>query len=253
MSRELALLGALALLAPIPAAVADTPAFDRPGISFSTTILPPGSFAWEQGLPDFQHTLEEGTKSTLYSADTNIRMGLSGHMELQLGTALFNHLETRTAGLSESSEGYGDLRLALKAALPALSQRISWALLGAVTLTTGQTPFKGDDPQYDLGTTLDLVISDRYSSALYFNLSRNGDANTYSLSPSLSIALTDTLGAYLEAGQDFTDQGPDSSVAGGGVTWMVTPTVQLDMWADVGLTSESPDLQGGVGVSIFIQ
>jgi len=99
---------------------------------------------------------------------------------------------------------------------------------------------------------LNLAINDQYSSALYFNFSRSGSANTYTLSPSLSIALTDTLGAYLEAGHDFTDQGPDSSVAGGGLTWMVTPTVQLDMWADAGLTADSPDLQGGIGVSVFI-
>jgi hypothetical protein len=233
--------------------LADTPAFDRPGISFSTTTLPQGSFAWEQGLPDFQHSSEEGTKSTLYSADTNIRIGLSEHMELQLGTSLFNHLESKTAGVTETNEGYGDLTLALKAALPALSQNLSWALLGAVTLTTGQSPFRAEDPEYDLGTTLNLDINEKYSTALYFNISHSGSANTYTLSPSLGIALTDTLGTYLELGKDFTDEGPDSTIAGGGLTWMATPIVQLDMWADFGLTAESPDLQGGVGVSVFIQ
>lgn len=255
MTKELSLLGlgAFALFTIMPTAEADTPAFDRPGISFSITTLPKGSFAWEQGFPDFEHTSEDGTTSTLYSATTNIRVGLSEHMELQLGTTLFNHLETETAGISESRQGYGDLSLHLKAALPALSERLSWAILGGATLTTGQTPFRGDDPQYDLGTTLELAINDRYSTALYFNFSRTGDTNTYSLSPSLSIALSDTLGLYLEAGKDFTDQGPDSTVAGGGVTWLVTPTIQLDMWADAGLTSESPDLQGGIGVSVFIR
>ena len=40
-------------------------------------------------------------------------------------------------------------------------------------------------------------------------------------------------------------------VAGGGVTWMVAPTVQLDLSANVGLTTDSTDLQAGFGISMF--
>ena len=40
-----------------------SPAFDRPGIAFSTTTLPAGSFAWEQGLPDFEHSSGGGDRA----------------------------------------------------------------------------------------------------------------------------------------------------------------------------------------------
>jgi hypothetical protein len=46
---------------------------------------------------------------------------------------------------------------------------------------------------------------------------------------------------------------PDSTVAGGGLAWMVTPTVQLDLSVDVGVTAHAPDAQGGFGVSKFLR
>ena len=74
---------------------------------------------------------------------------------------------------------------------------------------------------------------------------------TLSFSPSYSFALNDDVGLFAEAGYTRTRHLPDDVVAGGGVTWMVAPTVQLDLSANVGLTSDSTDLQAGFGVSVF--
>jgi len=58
-------------------AQADVPAFDRPGIAFSTGTLPARSVTWEQGLPDFARTSDGGTDSTLYAFDSTLRVGLT--------------------------------------------------------------------------------------------------------------------------------------------------------------------------------
>jgi len=60
-------------------ACADIPAFDRPGIAFSPTTLPAGSFAWEQGLPDFQRDRADGVTQRAYSASTRWRYGVERH------------------------------------------------------------------------------------------------------------------------------------------------------------------------------
>jgi hypothetical protein len=39
-------------------------------------------------------------------------------------------------------------------------------------------------------------------------------------------------------------------VAGGGLTWMVRPNVQLDVYGLGGLTQSSTDLAAGCGVSV---
>ena len=126
-------------------------------------------------------------------------------------------------------------------------------MLGSVAFATGEDPFTAGKPQYDLGTTLNFNVNNRYSTAFYVNVTRFERENTYTFSPSLSFAVTDTVGAYVEAGVSHMKQSPNSAVAGGGITWMVTPVVQLDVSVDFGLNAKSPDVQGGFGISVFIE
>ncbi len=116
---------------------ADAPAFDRPGIAFSTATIPPGSFALEFGIPDFVHASGSGSQSTLYSLDTNLRAGLGQNVELQLATPLLDYQRTHDAGVSDSASGVGDSTLSVKVALPSKAQRFSWAALAGVTFATG--------------------------------------------------------------------------------------------------------------------
>ncbi len=232
---------------------ADTPAFDRPGIAFATSTIPRGSFSVELGLPDFQHSSNGGSKNTSYSLDTNIRAGLSENLELQLATPLFNYLHTESAGVSDSSTGLGDSSLSLKVALPSASENFAWTGLGGVTFATGEGPFTGGKPQYRLASAMGYKLNDQYSAGFYINLVRFDRKTSTTLSPNLSFFLTDTIGAYVEAGFNHVDQSPNTAVAGGGFTWMAAPTVQLDFSMDFGLNRQSPDVVGGFGVSFFIK
>ena len=252
MNRTIAY-AAFALLAAAGNALADTPAFDRPGIAFSTSTIPRGSFAIELGLPDFQHASEAGSSSTLYSLDTNIRAGLGENIELQLATPIFNYLKTKNAGVSDSATGLGDSSLSLKAALPSASQNFSWAGLAGVTFASGEDPFTAGKPQYRLATAMSLKLNDTYSTGFYINLNHFDGKTAYTLSPNFNFALSDSLGAYVEAGYSHVAQSPNTAVAGGGLAWMVTPTVQLDFSIDFGLTRHSPDFLGGFGVSFFVK
>jgi hypothetical protein len=234
--------------------MADTPApqFDRPGIAFATATVPRGSLSFEQGLPDFQHSSDAGVKATTYAADTNVRIGLTDSLELQVGGALFNYMTVHSQGTEAISHGMGDSNLALKISLPSASPRITWAMLGGVTFATGDRDFTAGAPEYDLGTTVSVQLADNESTAFYVNVSRFHDATTYTVSPSFSYSLTDTVGTFFEAGASHASHEPDIDVAGGGVTWMVTPVVQLDLSADFGLNHASPDIHGGFGFSVFV-
>jgi hypothetical protein len=184
--------------------------------------------------------------------DTNIRAGLGENVELQLATPLLNYLKTKEAGVSDSASGLGDSSLSLKIALPSSAQNFSWAALGGVTFATGEEPFSVEKPLYRLATAMSLKLNDTYSSGLYINLTRSDGKTGYTLSPNLNFALTNSVGAYVEAGFNHVDQNPNTTVAGGGLTWMVTPIVQLDFSMDFGVNRHSPDFLGGFGVSIFL-
>ncbi|MGH8447554.1 MAG: transporter [Solimonas sp.] len=235
------------------AARADTPAFDRPGIAFSTTTLPAGTFSWEQGLPDVTRSRDEGTTQTLYSADSMLRAGLAPNLELQLAWAPFNHLHQSGAGGTASDNGAGDLGLAFKVALPSGDERLSWAVLGGASFATGNTPFSNGHTQYSLGGTVQWALDDTQALAFYADVDESDGDTALTLSPSYSLALSERLGSFIEAGYTHASHADDDVVAGGGLTWMATPVVQLDVYADFGLTSKSTDLQAGFGVSVFIE
>jgi hypothetical protein len=242
----------LLLLAFIAATLAhaDTPAFDRPGIAFSTQTLPAGAVDWEQGLPDMAYDNDQGAKVTQYSADTRIRVGLTSSLELQAADALYNRQRTRTDDVTTADHGAGDLTLALKLALPS-TRKVSWALLGGVSLATGNTPFTTGTQQYQLAGSASMHLDDAHALGLYAGVTREGKDNAYTLSPNFSFPVGANLGGYVEAGYTFGDHIDKNEVAGGGLAWMVNSTVQLDLYALRGLTSLSTDLQAGFGVSIY--
>ncbi len=237
----------------VDAAVADTPAFDRPGIAFATDVVPPAAISLEQGLPDFSRSRVDGFKFTEYSAGTNVRFGVFDGVELQLATALFNRLEIKAGGNSLSETGAGDTRIGVKVALPSSLDTFSWATLGSITFDTGAQAFSNDAKQYDLGVALALDLANDVTAGFYVNATNTRGENAVVISPSLSFAVSETVGAYVEAGYFSNASDSNSSVAGAGLTWMATPTVQLDVSADFGLDEASPDITGGFGASIYFE
>lgn len=255
MTQARALTGLLAALIGVAAsspARADTPAFDRPGIAFATAVLPVGTVALEQGFLDFAYQRGGGASSTEYTADTNFRLGVAAGVEVQLATALWNRLTDRSAGTTRTENGRGDTRLSVKLALPTARDGFSWAVLTSATLATGDGAFTADTTQYDLGVALAQDFGGA-SGGLYLDATHADGDTSIAFSPSYSVALSDRVTTYAEAGYFTNASAPDEAVAGGGITWMVTPTVQLDASANFGLNSASADVAGGVGFSIYFE
>ena len=234
------------------AAHADTPAFDRPGISFATSVLPAGSFDWEQGLPDYVHDDAGGLRSTAYIADTTVRIGLTSTFEVQVAGSAWNRLDLRYAGMSAHSEGAGDTKLALKWAPALASKDVTLAMLGSVTFATGAPAFTNGRCIYSLGATIARDLGDGRSLAFYANVDHSGGEDTWTLSPNFGFPISGNLGGYIEAGHTFGG-GASSTVAGGGLTWLLRDRVQLDVYGLRGLTTRSPDVQAGFGVSVFFK
>jgi hypothetical protein len=240
---------ALALLG-APAAWADAPAFDRPGISFSTSVLPAGTFDWEQGLPDLERDHGDGVWSTSQSAGTNFRFGLGNELELQLSGSPWNRLDQHDATSSQRLSGAGDTRVSLKWAPALASKDWSLAVLGGVSFDTGSAAFSNGQQVASLGATVARDLGANRSLAAYANVDHSGGADTWTLSANYGFPLGGNFAGYVEAGRSF-GTGMPASVAGGGVTWLVRDRLQLDLYARWGLSNESPDLQAGAGVSLY--
>ena len=229
---------------------ATAPPFDRPGIAFATSTLPVGSFDWEQGLPDVVHDNSAGIRTTLCSADTLLRYGITPTLELQLGGSFWNRLDTHDINGDNRRYGGGDTTIAAKWA-PALKlDKVAIAFLGAVSLDTGASAFTNGRPIYSLGATVSRDLQDGRAIAMYLNASNNGGRTTWTVSPNISFPITPDIGAYVEAGHTI---GGDAAgtVAGGGMTWLLHDRVQFDIYELRGMGGHAPDLQAGAGISVF--
>lgn len=239
------------LLALLPGAVlADAPEFDRPGFAFATSTLPPGSWDWEQGLPDLERDTAGGVHSTLYSADTLLRFGVAPAWEIELAGSAWNRLDARGAAGSTRREGSADSSVAVKWAPAPADAPLSLALLGAVTLASGDAAFSNRRTTFSFGATLSRDLGAGRSVNLYANVDRSGGANTWTLAPGFNVTLGGGFGAFVEAGRQC-GAGTSSTLAGGGLTWSWHERVQLDLYGRRGLTAHSPDEQAGFGVSVF--
>jgi len=230
-------------------------AFDRPGIGFAASTLPRGGVALEAGLPSFSRDRDDaGVLSTQYSADITLRIGLAEHLELQAFTSPWNHLRVAPRDApAERSSGAGDVGVGLKVALPLSSEKHAVALLASTTFATGSRDFSEGATQYALGASYEYDFDDRWTGALYANVTRGGSEDSVTWAPSVSFAANETVSTYLELGFTDTHGEPSTRIAGAGVTWMVKPRVQLDASFDVGLNDDSPDVQAGLGVSVYFE
>ncbi|MBB3806186.1 hypothetical protein FHR51_002338 [Xanthomonas arboricola] len=248
--RPLLLAGALLVLClssrPAAAQAEDPPAFDRPGIPFAAEVLQPGAFAWEQGLPDASTDRTDGQRTTLYTADTVLRLGLSQQVELQLGSDSYNWQH----GGGQRVRGGGDSHIGLKVALPSRSDSFHWAALGTYSVPTGSPAFS-DGYARELGVTASWDLAQQRAFALYVNYARDDEGHTWTFAPNYTFFSGEHFSSYVEAGFDTGSE--HSRVAGAGGAWQLPHAMQLDVSVLRGLTSESPDWQGGVGLSIAFQ
>lgn len=252
MSPDRALL-ALALTLVAGPAFADPPDFDRGGIGFATTVLPGGTVALEQGLPSYERQRQDGYLDRTYTADTLLRIGLGGPLELQVAGSAWNRLEERGMGSRRHATGHGDTSVGAKWA-PAGSGDagdVSWAALGTVTFDNGDADFGEGARQVSLGTTLQWQPDERYQHTLYANVDHLKGRNTWTLAPTFGRRFGEDLTGYLEASAIHDVDDGNTVQAGGGLAYTIGDHAQLDAYALHRIGRHGPSVVAGLGFSIY--
>lgn len=252
MNLRLALSAAIALLVSAPA-FADPPDFDRPGAGFATTVLPAGTVALEQGLPTYERQREDGYLDRTYSADSLIRVGLGGPIELQVGGSAWNRLEERGQGSRRHAVGHGDSSVGVKWA-PGGSEdsgAFSWAALGQVTFANGDSDFGNGARQVSLGATMQWQPDNVVQNTLYANVDRLRGRNTWTLAPTFGRKFGQNVVAYVEADAIHDAEDGNEVQLGGGLAYDIGDHVQLDAYALHRVGRHGPSVRAGLGVSVF--
>jgi hypothetical protein len=252
-TARLAAIGALALCCTFiaPVAHADNPGYDRPGYGFTPAVLAAGDITIEQGLPDWSRDHDNGVNSSLYSANSLLRIGVGGPLELQIGSSPWNSLRESGNGVDSRSQGHGDTSLALKLALPSSNKAFTWGLLGSVEFTDGARDFRNDQRQYLLGAQFNLQATEHHSLGAYLEDVRSGHSDSTTIALSDNYSATSTLTLYAETALLHSPDQGHGLVAGAGLAWMASPRVQLDAGLDHHVSGNASEWMTNLGVSVY--
>ncbi|MHC4478056.1 MAG: transporter [Planctomycetota bacterium] len=228
---------------------------DRPDQTEASSTIPRGYAQLETG---WLHSRDDDADvQTDVVPQSLLRYGLAGNLELRLNYAGYFREDA-----AADSEGSGDLAVGAKVKFwNENGWRPETAIITHLAMPSGKTPFSSErfDPDYRLAFT--HTLSDRVSLA--YNLGQawksevdsTGDRDTrpdFQYTAALGIGLTDWLGCFVEFFGDIPTanaNGPANSFDGG-LTYMMTENLQLDVYSGVGLSDGADDWFIGAGFSV---
>jgi hypothetical protein len=230
---------------------------DRPGLLFSSLTVGRGVFQAELGLPAVTLNDDGGVDTRLTSLVGLVRYGLTDSFELRLGGPIYNESRVTAGGVRATDRGFGDLEVGAKWHLfDNAGARPSFALIPSVIVPVGEKGFSAEKPVYQLNAMAEWTLKDGWGAgalAGYLNGPSGGDRyGQETLAVSLGRSLpSPRWNAYGEAVYVITSLSgaSDSSFLGGGIKYLVSNDLQLDLSFDRGLTSDSPDWLLGLGLS----
>jgi hypothetical protein len=235
---------------PAPRAADEPLAFnpDRPGFADATGTVPKGHLQLEAGV---RAAFEEEAIG-LQSPSVLVRVGVTDWAELRFSAPdMFVALPKD----GDSSLGLGDVVLGVKFA--GESGIFSASAIPFISLPTGTQESSSGEIEGGAGINLSLEITE------WFAIGANGiaafvardDGRHAAFSGaglSFGFALTEALAAYVEGYATHLDgTGVILPSIGAGATYMLTPTLQLDLSSGIGIIeeqAEGPWVSAGVSV-----
>ena len=220
---------------------------DRPDQTESAAAVPRGLVQVETG---YLLSRDDGV-DTFEAPGTLVRIGLGARIELRIGHA----------GIIGSSRrhGAGDSEIGAKVNLIAAAD--GWtpelAILGGLSLPTGAEPYSSDgvDPSFLAAFAHELSprLSLGYNLGAAWESSRDQPDRQASVLYSLvlGVGVTDRLGAFVEVfGNRRTAADAATGVSiDGGLTFLLTDTLQIDLYVGKGLHGPTADAFVGTGLS----
>ena len=225
-------------------ALADEPltlAADRPGFSDSTWDVPVGHFAIETGV-GLDGPFEALDDATIALPQARIRIGLPGPLEaIVVAPSLIYD------GAATSDElGASDLGLGLKVAFD-LAAATAMSAVATVTVPTATDGFGSDDPTGTLGLNFDFGVTDDLTltaaglagvadSAIQLGVGGLAGYSFGEIGVFVQAFLTRSAACEVGTFGDLRAEAETITTSlgfGGGVTYMPTPFLQLDLFVDV--------------------
>lgn len=245
----MAVFAALAFASPVQAQDDDL-CINRPGMGTPACVLARGQGMAELGLAGWSRSSDPASVADeIVLGDALLRVGLGGGTEIETGITAYDTIRTRdrASGVVGRVSGIGDATLALRHNFAGGNGPV--AIEGFVTVPTGTAGIGAGDWGGGVLVPIDVDLSDGFGLALTpevdaaVNASGRGRhlawGGVVGLGHGLGrrVAISGELGAWRD--DDPTGHSTDGRAAVS-LAWRVAADWQLDLEAEVGLTSAAP-------------
>jgi hypothetical protein len=222
----------------------DEIATDRPDVTNSSLVVPPGSFQSENGV----NFSARGDARTIDATNTRWRLGVAPCLELlvDLPTYVGN-----VQGLGD--RGFTDLSPALKWQISPVPGKIDMSVVVGAALPTGAAVIAGRGVQPYLQLPWSWELRDGWGiSGMLTEFFRPSETATRRITETtfvLERRLTDRFSLFTEYVGDYPENAGPSHLWNSGGAYRLNKTQQVDFHFAFGLNHNAPSYVFGVGYS----
>lgn len=225
---------------------------DRPGVGDTAYLVPQGYVQLEGGVT-FQHDRTRTTfqrLSTVSVPNSLIRIGVLDAMELRLLGAEYLYEKTSSGNQDKHDHGVSAPIIGTKLMLTEEDRRTpQMAAFLNLTLPVGSKGLHPDDITPDFKIAGDYALSDTVALEVNLGAAWKDGLNdiTGFYTTALGLSITDKFATFAEVFGNMN--GPSTHGFDAGFTYLVLPTVQLDISGGPALTNAATDWFVAAGVS----
>ncbi|MEM7569939.1 MAG: transporter [Pseudomonadota bacterium] len=232
---------------------------DRPTNGNAVCTVPEGRFQIEMDFINWSRSdTAFGDTETLLFTNPILKYGLTGRSDLQVSISPRVRTRTDTATGRISDSTVSDLLIRYKYRFSETGARVDYGVIPFITIPTASDG--NDRVSGGVAVPISFALSDKWTlvTSPQINLVPDSASGGYHLGLvnliNLGYAVTSRFALYGEifAQNDFDPAG-ESHVytADFAATYLITPRIQIDAGANIGLSDEAADLQLYSGLSVL--
>jgi hypothetical protein len=219
---------------------------DRPGFADSTETVSAGSVQMELGL----RSSFEDDATSLALPSMLLRVGLLDWLEVRATAPDLQVDLLKDDG--GTNTGAGDMSFGFKSAF-AMGDLFSLSAVPFVTLPTGSRGYSSGAVDAGLGLNFQVAVSDfsvGWNAILVLTSVDEERVFDFGAGLSFGYQFVESFGAFVETYLVYLEGERVQPSVAGGLTYLVTPTFQIDVSGGAGVTrdAEGPYVLGGIAV-----
>ncbi len=221
---------------------------DRPDFTESALVIPATMVQFESGV----EYVDSRGQNALTFPQLLTRIGVGYDLEVRLGLTGW----TRISSGGQSDVYRNDLLLESKYQLTETQASVPMGLLLVATLPTGDEQISSGKSEYGLKWAASYDLNERTGISANIGAVSISDGNERKLlslaSLAFGFALNDRFGVFIETYAEAVQKQTWQPVLDGGFTFLLTPLLQLDLYAGKGLNDTATDVTVGGGLSFLL-